>query len=59
MKTVGFSTCVTGNYHDEINVLLEADVGIKMGIDSSYSAIDASNIVLQHGRLDVLVQTII
>jgi len=30
-----------------------------MGIDSSYSAIDAANIVLQRGRLDVLVQTII
>lgn len=42
-----------------MDVLKESDVSIKMGIDSSYSAIDAANIVLQKGRLDVLMNTII
>jgi len=59
MKAIGYSTCVTGNYHDEMDVLKESDVSIKMGIDSSYSAIDAANIVLVKGRMEVLMNTII
>lgn len=59
MRAVGESTCVTGNFHEETQVLKESDVSIKMGIDSSYSAIDAANIVLQKGKLDVLMNTMI
>jgi magnesium-transporting ATPase (P-type) len=59
MRSVGESTCVTGNFHEETQVLKESDVSIKMGIDSSYSAIDAANIVLQKGKLDVLMNTMI
>lgn len=35
MNALGDSCCVTGNYYDEIKVMQEAEVSIKMGYDSS------------------------
>lgn len=59
MKCIGESCCVTGNYHEENQVLQEADVGVKMGVDSSYSAIDASSVILQSSKIDLLMKAII
>lgn len=59
MNALGDSCCVTGNYHEDTAVLKEADVGVKMGADSSFSAIDASNVVLREGRMQNLMNAII
>lgn len=59
MNAIGDSCCVTGNYHEDTAVLREADVGVKMGADSSFSAIDASNIVLHEGGMENLMNAIL
>jgi len=37
----------------------ESDIGVKMGIDSNQSAIEAANIILKNGKLEEIVNAII